>query len=326
MQRVGYNKGNSILFFFQKKIKYLLKYGYNKNISFVHRKKQGLCPGCLSNKVRKVDVIKYADVHLSKWGANVKDYLQIIDNYWRDLHFEIWACDSCQLLFVPKTVEGLIEKVETHPVFLEKVVKPYLDLFQMKFINKEYVDNLYYLHEISETEVHIKKILDLVGNYVAEGGIFLDLGSNIGAFTECVRIKYPQLTVCGCEINPYYYKIAKERYPFVDFSDKKLNESNSDMKFDFIFCSDVIEHIWDLDEFVGSIKNRLNKNGHLIFVTPDSDCPESKAQGTKWWAYIVPHHSQIFNISSLRSLLQRFGFKLIYFEKIGQEFCAVFTP
>ena len=117
------------------------------------------------------------------------------------------------------------------------------------------------------------------------------VGSNFGSFAEFIRLSLRDTVVFCCEIGEYYVKECRKRYPKLSVIEEKLTENKILGHFDFIYCCDVIEHIWDLDDFIKGIKTNLNVGAHLLVVTPNLDCIESKVKSSEWWAYIVPHHS-----------------------------------
>jgi len=50
-----------------------------------------------------------------------------------------------------------------------------------------------------------------------------------------------------------------------DYTSKKL-----DLKFDLIFCVDVLEHVDNIDNLILFAKNKLSKNGKIIIICPNS--------------------------------------------------------
>jgi 2-polyprenyl-3-methyl-5-hydroxy-6-metoxy-1,4-benzoquinol methylase len=153
---------------------------------------------------------------------------------------------------------------------------------------------------------------------------FLDLGSNFGSFAEFMRITCPEINVFCCEIGRFFVTECRKRYPQLTVIEEKLSEDKTLGLFDFIYCCDVLEHIWEPDEFLKGVKKHLKTAGHLMIVTPNLDCNEARGKGADWWAYIVPHHAQIFNIKSLNALMKRHGFSLIQSEPILEEFYAIY--
>jgi len=152
----------------------------------------------------------------------------------------------------------------------------------------------------------------------------LDLGSNRGTFCALIKVARSDIDVWACEINPIFVAESKKRYPWLHVIDKVLSEDTVTKQFDFIHCSDVIEHIWDLDGLMRAIKNNLKPQGYVLIRTPNGDCIDSKINGRNWWSYIVPHHVQIFSYLSLEKLFVRHGFVNVTYGFDQQELWALF--
>lgn len=88
--------------------------------------------------------------------------------------------------------------------------------------------------------------------------------------------------------------------------------------FDFVFCSEVLEHLTDdvLRNGLSEIMRVLVPGGYLIGTVPYSEilsanqviCPSCNVRFHKWG------HEQSFNKEAMRDLLQGLGFKLLKLE------------
>jgi predicted TPR repeat methyltransferase len=225
---------------------------------------------------------------------------------------------------VPESYKNLVELVEAHPLFAERVVEPYLNQTQ-PVIDSSIVSRVVTspLRDLSPLEAVYKRLYRIISNYSRDISKYLDFGSNMGAFAEFVRIALPGRDISCCEINPYYVKKCKERYHQLRIIDKPLTSDVNQEKFDFIYCSDVIEHIWDLDELFRVLNSCLRDMGKLMLVTPDLNNKNAQKQGFWWWSFIVPHHSQFFNLSSMTALLTRFDLQIIEHGQIEEELFVV---
>lgn len=71
-----------------------------------------------------------------------------------------------------------------------------------------------------------------------------------------------------CYLNTYYAKhYPKITFQHGDFCDSKLNIYD---KFDLIYSSDVLEHIYSVKQFINNSHNLLSENGTLIINFPNS--------------------------------------------------------
>jgi|GEM_PF-4354169 len=282
------------------------------------------CPACCSNNFIFFSTVPYYKTHLVHWGSSLSVYNDIIDPVYKLAKFDLHRCRNCGLVFVPASYKGLVENVENHPLFFDKVVEPYLSQTQ-PLISTAMVSNIISspLENIGSVDGKFKLLYTILANYREEISTYLDFGANMGAFAEFIRIAMPDIDVSCCEINQYYVIKCRERYPQLRVIDKPLTSKSVSEIFDCIYCSDVIEHIWDLDEIFLVLKNHIRENGLLMLVTPNSDSPSAKKQGVWWWSYIVPHHVQFFNLSALTALFTRFGFQLVETGEIGDELYVV---
>ena len=141
---------------------------------------------------------------------------------------------------------------------------------------------------------------------------FLDIGSNGGFMSEAAREN--GFISTGIEIDPISIKYAKKNYPKNEYFEgtvEKYTKIYPDKRFDFIYCSEVIEHIIDLNSFMNSIKNLLNKNGFLYITTPDIKHWRRNKSLKDWDAYCPPAHCLFFSKKSLDLLLKKNKF-IIY--------------
>jgi 2-polyprenyl-3-methyl-5-hydroxy-6-metoxy-1,4-benzoquinol methylase len=284
------------------------------------------CPACLSAQTGFVADLPYHRTHLDHWHSTLEDYLAIVDDDKLFARFEIRACTQCELIFVPESYSGLVERIETHPRFLERTAKPYLD-----HIQNNIVDDAFYNRLIdgrspnTPPEESVLNIARLVSTHLSPGARFLDLGCCKGGFAELVRKMNPTVEAWGCDTNPEFIRHCRERYPNIRTCEGKLG-SDTNTVFDFVNCVDVIEHIWDLDEFVRSARAQLSETGRMLIRTPDTECFESRKRGYHWWAYLAPHHCQLFCRKVLNALMRRLGFEELETGSGGQEFWGVYRP
>ncbi len=252
------------------------------------------CPACISNDVVHSFTVPYYKTHLMHWGSTLSLYRKIVDRHFRLVRFDLNRCRSCGLTFVPESYRGLVEEVEKDPLFFDKVVEPYLNLTQ-PLVTSLTASEIISLpaENLTLIESTFKKLFSVIINYRKEITKYLDFGSNMGAFAEFVRIAMPDSDVTCCEINQHYALKCRERYPLLKIIDRPLTSESQKNTFDFIYCSDVIEHIWNLDEIISVFRSHLREHGLLMLVTPNSDSQNAKGKGTRWWSY-CPSSRSIF--------------------------------
>lgn len=270
-----------------------------------HRPRRGSCPGCGSHDMRRLSERPYSQTFV-KWGVPAFHQSDIMPRFGDPL-IPIDECRSCGLYFVPERPQGLVDTLENDPKFFSLVVQGYLAESQ-PIVTETWLERLTSSPTASLTpfEQHHRYLLEFVLSRKSPAGAFLDLGCNMGGFAAMIALSGKQGHVAGCEINAHYCDEFSRRYPALTLYRGPIGAAGVERKYDLIFCSDVIEHVWDLNSFLQDIVAILADNGRLIFTTPNLQCETAKIQGWDWWGFILPHHCQLFDARSLPALLRRF--------------------
>jgi len=143
------------------------------------------------------------------------------------------------------------------------------------------------------------------------GPKLLDVGSNIGCLVEAGR--HIGLAGIGVEINPTLVDFARKTYPSCRFVAAPIEQAPLDgAAFDGIYCSEVIEHVPDQDQFVAALAACLGRNGVLYLTTPHAR--EYLGRGSRRRDdFGAPDHKHYHTHRSLRALLLRHGFAGVRF-------------
>ncbi len=133
-------------------------------------------------------------------------------------------------------------------------------------------------HEKRNPDVHGEfiEVLKLYTPNINEK--ILEIGCNTGEFCGLLNMKY-NLEPEGVDINIEAIKIAKEKYPHLNFHVKDLFDLEG--KYDVIYMQHVIEHIKNPQEAFLKLKNLLNPQGKLIIT-----CPNHWAYPSKLFCWI----------------------------------------
>jgi len=153
----------------------------------------------------------------------------------------------------------------------------------------------------------LKKKVALVSSYVSRGTL-LDYGCGTGMFLGAC--KNAGWETFGMEPDDDARKIASGLGLNL-FSDKgRINTYITDRKFSAITLWHVLEHITDMKETLAFFKDRLEKDGVLIIAVPNHVSYDAQYYKENWAAYDVPRHLHHFELTSMKSLLERNGFVL----------------
>jgi 2-polyprenyl-3-methyl-5-hydroxy-6-metoxy-1,4-benzoquinol methylase len=138
---------------------------------------------------------------------------------------------------------------------------------------------------------------------------FLDIGSNTGYNTEAARR-------LGCEAHGLENSekavlFAREEYPSCTFHHSEIVPfANDGHAFDFIYCSEVIEHVPEPHAFVDAIA-KLSHEGTLLFLTtPDAGHWKVPDDLMSWKEVIPVEHLRLYDRSNLSHLLAMHGFQV----------------
>lgn len=113
-------------------------------------------------------------------------------------------------------------------------------------------------------EIRIKKILSLIG----QNKHILDIGCYNGAITK--RIEGQNNQVYGIDASLPAIKLAQKKHLKVKHLILENNWSKKiNQKFDVVFAGEIIEHIFDTDNFLQNIRHLLKPQGSLIITTPN---------------------------------------------------------
>ena len=83
-------------------------------------------------------------------------------------------------------------------------------------------------------------------------------------------------------------------------------------KFDVILMRHVLEHIYNLDNFLKTIKKNLkNKKSLLIIEVPNFDSFWKKIMKNRWPGYFYPFHYYVFSKQFLKKYLSKNGLQVV---------------
>ncbi len=142
----------------------------------------------------------------------------------------------------------------------------------------------------------------------------LDFGCGGGFVAHA--LSFIAKTSTGVDISENAVEYAKQRfkranYYCMDFV-QLLDSKN---KYDFVYSSEVIEHVSNINLYMKALENLVKKDGYLYITTPDLGHPKVPEDITEWDVFCPPIHVQHFTRKTVAILFQRYGFKIIKFYK-----------
>ena len=111
----------------------------------------------------------------------------------------------------------------------------------------------------------------------------LDIGCNTGELLDLAKLQGCQ--TFGIEYSESSQKLLKDKGHII-YSDLK----NKNECFDVITAFDLVEHIYNVPEFLNNCFDRLSQEGYLILFTGNIGCMTAQLLKGKWWYVRWPEH------------------------------------
>lgn len=169
---------------------------------------------------------------------------------------------------------------------------------------------------ISKKDFTYRNIVEVLDKFCQEKKV-LDIGSGVGTLDFYLSQKGHQVT--GIEISQRAVDIArrsqrllgKSKIRFIrgDFFELKIRE-----QFAFIICSEVLEHLQDDQTAIKKIYQLIKPEGRLLITVPSQNAPLIKLGAIKKFDQ-VSGHLRRYTLESLKLLLEKNKFKVVYSEK-----------
>jgi ubiquinone/menaquinone biosynthesis C-methylase UbiE len=118
--------------------------------------------------------------------------------------------------------------------------------------------------------------VDLINSFAEEIDLnpaarVLDLGCGTGNHTDALQ-QITRAQVCGVEPSTGMIDKARQKNPAIDFrAGEAAQIPFEDAAFDFIYMTDVIHHVPDIDVLFGEVARVLRPGGKLCVVTQSHD-------------------------------------------------------
>src|SRR3990172_12434356 len=174
-----------------------------------------------------------------------------------------------------KVIENIVVKEQSEPTFIGLFLNPF-------FIARRGL-----LKSIKELGIDIKgKTLD------------------VGCGTKPYEKYFNSSEYIGLEIETTMNREIKQADYFYD--GKKFPFSNSE--FDSIVTNQVLEHVFNPDEFLSEINRVLKTNGKLLLTVP-----------FVWDEHEQPYDYARYSSFGLRALLEKQGLKVLQHKKLGTD-------
>ena len=146
------------------------------------------------------------------------------------------------------------------------------------------------------------------------------------AMTEFAPMLSGRLLDVGCGSKPYQALFVVDAYIGLDIDSEASRQRGiadhhydgntfpfADATFDSVLCNQVLEHVFNPDEFLGEIVRVLKPGGKLLLTVP-----------FVWDEHEQPYDYARYSSFGLRALLEKQGFKIVHHKKIGADASILF--
>ena len=147
-------------------------------------------------------------------------------------------------------------------------------------------------------------------------GSLLDVGSGTGAFAN--EMKTADWQVTGLEPDTDAITVGKQLYD-IDLADISQFYQLPVSSYDAITMWHVLEHVHDLQGYIGQLKSLLKENGKLFIAVPNYTSKDAAVYNEHWAAYDVPRHLYHFSPQSMKVLVEKHGLKITQYKPMWYD-------
>jgi len=179
------------------------------------------------------------------------------------------------------------------------------------YMPEDHMDDLYNSNNFLVKYVHLNRLENIVKTMPNKDGLnVLDAGCGEGHLLELLIKKNSNNNYYGIDLTAEALKKAKERCPKAKFVQADL--SNIDIEdnfFDFIVCTETLEHVDAYQDVINEFKRILKPGGYLVITFPNEF----------WWTVSrfllgrrpikVPDHINSFSPNSMKKYVNLFSEK-----------------
>jgi len=142
----------------------------------------------------------------------------------------------------------------------------------------------------------------------------LDIGCWDGSYA--FRYKKSSNKIYGIESSKTAAKKAEKKGIIVEQGYFPEDNLFKNKKFDIIVAGEIIEHVFDTEKFLTTIKGKLKENGKLILTTPNIASLPRRVLLLLGINPMIEYRAEVghiryFTFSNLRNMLKELGFEIV---------------
>ena len=220
------------------------------------------------------------------------------------------ACQICgndaPAIFASKNGYQLYQCQDCHLVYVDPM--PSADELAALYNNAYDEATAGYFAKSDKILRRSRRRLARIGRKVA-GGRFLDIGCNGGFTVEAAREH--GFEAFGIELDAVSLAYAQDHFPANNYFHGRIENYPVKNLFDVVYCSEVIEHVADVNSFLSAITRQMKRGALLYLTTPDISHWRTPKNINQWDAFCPPAHCLYFNPSNMTRLLHRHGLRVL---------------
>jgi SAM-dependent methyltransferase len=143
----------------------------------------------------------------------------------------------------------------------------------------------------------------------------LEIGSAYGFFLDTVRRRFE--TAEGIDITDAGTAHARERFGLDVVQADFLAHDYGPKKFDVVCMWDTVEHLREPHRYVEKIAAHTEPGALLALTTGDIESLNARLRGRRWRLIHPPTHLHYFSPATIKLLLERHGFEVVYNRPCG---------
>jgi 2-polyprenyl-3-methyl-5-hydroxy-6-metoxy-1,4-benzoquinol methylase len=107
----------------------------------------------------------------------------------------------------------------------------------------------------------------------------LDSGTCTGYLLRVLGKKFPNCSLSGCDYQDMFVNLSSALVPSARIFKGNVFKLDSAVRYDVIFCTEVLEHIRDTETPIPIILKLLDDGGSLVLTVPNGRCDNCEAEG-----------------------------------------------
>jgi 2-polyprenyl-3-methyl-5-hydroxy-6-metoxy-1,4-benzoquinol methylase len=202
--------------------------------------------------------------------------------------------------------------------------------FEANIYNDLYDNSVVEAWTFDESRQDQKLVSTYIHRHLPSGARILDVGCYAGALLGSMDDQFEKF---GVEINSTAAGIARSRFNITTW--RSLSEIPTNVRFNAILATDVIEHLTSPRQFIESLLSRLEEGGFIVITSGDADNFWWRMAGARWWYCSFAEHisfiskswlhyySRILDFRVIKA--RRFRYKKLRFRSLRYPFLIVYT-